>query len=464
GTLREALTLAAANGTAQTDYINFNLPNLTTGGRTIKLASQLPDITANIVIDGGTQPGSNFGVTHAKVEVFNNFQPLSLTPPVIFKADNVGNFTIRGIYLTALTWDNHPNAFTLTITNSNNVTIEDCLLPGGNLLIDNCKSVFLKSNMIGYLADGITGLASNVTINNILNVVIGGTTPLEGNFFSGDLDLNMTDLTKNWTYLISNNKMGTDYTGKSSSESLYSQGRIDIESGHYKPPSTGKMHGTITDNMIENFSATGIVVSGFGDVAIKGNLIGTDETGMIDFFKFAPYYVYNSLGFAPTGIILQVGIDATIGGSNPGDGNKIAYISNGILEQYANHVIISENSIYCLNRNYYNIHGQLTVTKVLPTVQINTFQSNQLAGTATPGARVELFSNDQGTCASCEPRTFFTYVTANAQGNWAYNGPVPLNVVASAIFNNQTSLFTKAKIDVSGFKVKQPIAAITPGL
>ena len=138
--------------------------------------------------------------------------------------------------------------------------------------------------------------------------------------------------------------------------------------------------------------------------------------------------------------------------------NKIAYISNGILEQLANQVVISQNSIYCLNRKYFNIHDFVTdaYAKPLPQVRINTIQSNYVAGTATPGARVELFSNDEGECAACEPRTFFATVKANAQGNWSYNGVAPGNIVASAIYNNQTSLFTKAMIDVAGLKVKQP--------
>ena len=45
GTLREAMTLAAANGSATKDYINFNLIDLSLAGRTITLLSQLPDVS-----------------------------------------------------------------------------------------------------------------------------------------------------------------------------------------------------------------------------------------------------------------------------------------------------------------------------------------------------------------------------------------------------------------------------------
>jgi gliding motility-associated-like protein len=456
GTLRDALTLAAANGGTTTDYIYFNLADQSVAGRTITLNSMLPDLSPNLVIDGTTQTGIPFGVSNAKVRIFSNFEPPSLQYPYIFNGDQLGNLTISGLYLDALTWDGQPNAFAITINDSNVVTIKDCVMPEGDLTVSNSNSFILQSSLVGSLPDGVTGFPSTITVNNTLNVTIGGN-PSEGNLLSGAINLNMDDYNANWTYLISNNKMGTDYTGTSSSTRFYSQGRIDIESGHYNPPSGGRMHGTITNNLIENFSSSGIVVSGFGDVSIKGNSIGTDPTGKINFLQFAPSWV-QGLGSAPTGIVLQVGIDAVVGGNNPGDKNTIAYISNGILEQLADQVVISKNSIYCLNRQYFNDHDFVTqaYTKPLPLVQINNITNNGISGTATPGARVELFSNADGECSACDPRDFFTYVTADAQGNWSYTGTIPANIVASAIYNNQTSLFTKAQVNITNLKITQP--------
>ncbi|HTK18713.1 MAG TPA: hypothetical protein VL442_04350, partial [Mucilaginibacter sp.] len=456
GTFRDALTLAAANGSATTDYIYFNLSDQSATGRTITLNSMLPDLSPNLVIDGTTQPGVPFGVSNAKVRVFSNFEPPNIQPPNIFNGDQLENLTISGLYLDALAYDGQPNVFEISINDSNVVTIKDCVMPEGNLTVSNSKSFILQSNFIGSLPDGVTGFPSTITINNTLNVTIGGNSS-EGNLLSGGLNLNMSDYTTNWTYLISNNKMGTDYTGTSSSTRFYSQGRIDIESGHYNPPSSGRMQGTISNNLIENFSSSGIVVSGFGNVTIKGNSIGTDPTGTINFLQFAPSWV-QGLGSAPTGIVLQVGIDAVVGGSNPGDKNTIAYISNGILEQLADQVIISQNSMFCFNRQYFNDHDFVTqaYTKPLPLVQINNITNNNISGIATPGARVELFSNAEGECSACDPRDFFTYVTADAQGKWSYSGTIPANIVASAIYNNQTSLFTKAKVDVTNLKITQP--------
>ncbi|HEY9195238.1 MAG TPA: hypothetical protein VIM77_03205, partial [Mucilaginibacter sp.] len=55
GTLREALTLASANGSAEKDYIYFNLPDLSEAGRTISVLTQLPDVSSSLAIDGTTQ-------------------------------------------------------------------------------------------------------------------------------------------------------------------------------------------------------------------------------------------------------------------------------------------------------------------------------------------------------------------------------------------------------------------------
>src|SRR5690348_16411964 len=56
GSLREAIT--KANLTAKKDTIKFNIPGI--GPHTILLASDLPDITRPVVIDGTTQQGFAF--------------------------------------------------------------------------------------------------------------------------------------------------------------------------------------------------------------------------------------------------------------------------------------------------------------------------------------------------------------------------------------------------------------------
>ncbi len=72
GTLREAITMANANGNAVTEYIYFNIPQPVLNMRMIELVTELPSISSNIIIDGTTQPGDFYGTTDAKVCIKKN--------------------------------------------------------------------------------------------------------------------------------------------------------------------------------------------------------------------------------------------------------------------------------------------------------------------------------------------------------------------------------------------------------
>src|SRR5580700_7355515 len=66
GTLRDAITQAAANS-AVPNLIVFNIADQSRAGRTITIASALPNIPSNLTIDGTTQPGTPFGISAARV-------------------------------------------------------------------------------------------------------------------------------------------------------------------------------------------------------------------------------------------------------------------------------------------------------------------------------------------------------------------------------------------------------------
>ena len=137
GTLRQALLDAAANGTATMDTINFNLTYVNQASITITVQTQLPDVTANIIIDGTTQPGLPLGVSNAKIII------TPATPAAGLSGLNISNLvgptdvvTIYGLYIDGFS----PNQQGL---GNGIVTNADCVLtigaPGkGNVIRAAC--------------------------------------------------------------------------------------------------------------------------------------------------------------------------------------------------------------------------------------------------------------------------------------------------------------------------------------
>ena len=164
GTLRQALLDAAANGTATMDYIYFNLPGFTQADVTINLQSQLPDVTANIVIDGTTQPTLPFGVSDARVIITTS------TPAQNFNAFNVSisvgmadAVQFYGLYITGFGPNQTGNGAAIYTTANCQLVVG---APGkGNVITNNYCGVYsymwnatIQSNFFGVEPDGVTPL------------------------------------------------------------------------------------------------------------------------------------------------------------------------------------------------------------------------------------------------------------------------------------------------------------------
>ena len=120
GTLREAITMANANGIAATDLIQFNIPDLSITGRTISIATLLPDLTSNISIDGSTQPGNKIGVSNAKIRITNAVGAATFQ---IFGIRNVQGISIFGIHFDKLNVIGFYSATAIGIKSSSNIII-----------------------------------------------------------------------------------------------------------------------------------------------------------------------------------------------------------------------------------------------------------------------------------------------------------------------------------------------------
>ena len=155
GTLREALTTAAANGSSEKDYIKFNLPDLTENGRTINLVSQLPDLSSNLVIYGTRQAGAVIGKSSARVEIAT---PQNYIAIIIFKGQNITNIEIYGFYLydyssPIISYPDLKYRAAVQITDSSNITVGGAdkgnLISGfigGTLDIENTDNVKIQGN------------------------------------------------------------------------------------------------------------------------------------------------------------------------------------------------------------------------------------------------------------------------------------------------------------------------------
>lgn len=461
GTLREALTKAAANGSAEKDYINFNLPDVSEAGRTINLSSALPGLSSNLVLDGSTQPGNKFGVSDAKVGLA--YQPTpgqELSGLTVYGETDV---EIYGLYVKNNTQPtpDHPYNSWYGIQLASDKNIKIGATGKGNVFFgfyeplvidrpDNTAKYFenlsVKSNFFGIDIDGKTVSAAKTdqcTLYFIIGDVEIGGTPAEGNVFAQGLLIyqgNVYDSTDPQDYYVSapatinikNNKIGVDYfVNQSFAEST----GLNVES--ITPNSKNTVN--IEDNVITAQSVFGlaIFVTNIGrDVTILRNYIGTDKTRQ-KLFKTGGIFLSWDTG------------QVAIGSSNTADAN---YITNCIPVKIMDYVnaTVNKNSFSCSPYQdvmHYDGYGAFT----FPVIQLTAISSTGISGTATPNSVIELFYSDK--CGSCLPETYFASVNADANGKWSYSGPITGSVIASATFEKNTSNFTKAEIDVTNVKI-----------
>jgi gliding motility-associated-like protein len=425
GTLRQALLDAAANGTVQIDSIHFNLPGNTQAAITITVQTQLPDVTANVIIDGTTQPGPSLGVSNAKVII----RPA--IPAQNLNAFNVSNLVgptdaveFYGLYIEGFAPNQTGNGTAI-------VTTADCALvvgaPGqGNVICGNYGAVLsflqnakIQSNFIGIEPDGVTANVNTLVLyssEDYNNLVVGGANPTDGNVIlsgnNGALGfggVSTVQIIKSAT--IQNNYFGTDYKAATAiATSIIPFIQVN------DPYSTLNITGNV-------FSASEPAIAALNQATliVKGNYFGTDKTQTY------------SLGSGAEAIEENTGINATIGGTLATDQNVFTNYQNPILAVNNSVTNVIENSFYCNNI------VQLADPSGTNYIRIISLLNNSASGDAPPGATVQLYyTTPTTTCTTCNPNTWFATVTANASGVWQYTGNILHNVLASSTVANNT--------------------------
>jgi len=442
GTFRDALSQAAANGSATTDFINFNIADLSLQGRTITVLSDLPGISSNLVIDASTQPGLVFDRSQAKVCLLFNS-----TGQNIFTALSIENQTdvsIYGMYLRLTnTFDPKlTNPVGIKLVATNNFQLGDA--QKGNVIsgffypfainddgVSTSSGVIIKSNMLSIQADGVTMNTGEFspTISNIYgNVTIGGTAA-EGNLLAMGIRIK-PHTSKFCTINLTNNLSGSNYN----QTNTFSAAGIDIAETIGE---TSNSAVNIADNTMAangNYDVPLFVGSLGGVVNIIRNHINVDKS-------------LNALGIAEYGVYVQICNEVHIGDNDPADANYIGYC-RPIFAENAGSLTFTKNSFFCTTNNavYFDENGQnrtqCNLAKLTP---------NSASGTATPNAIVDLYYTDK--CKSCSAQTYIASVNADGAGNWSYNNSLTGTVVANATFNKISSEFTFPHINTDNLQV-----------
>lgn len=303
GTLREAITLANANPGA--DIINFDFG--IAGVKTITLLSDLPDITDQLFIDGSSDPfytgvplveinanGNNRAIRIERGGDFSHVHALILNNAT-FDTNSSGivvqwvdDVTVTGCYIGT-------NATgTLAIPNSNAGVygyFADRLTLGGtganerNLISGNgtygvffwfADAANVYNNLVGTDAAGSSGIpnAQGMFIWYCDGVTIGGNTAGQRNIVSGNTGTGV-HLSSGANHNVYGNYVGTDING-----TIALPNSVGI---HVQVDSTN-IGGIVPGqgNLISGNSQHGITIfaTNTGDNTVKGNLIGTDISGL----------------------------------------------------------------------------------------------------------------------------------------------------------------------------------------
>lgn len=456
GSLREALIKANTN--PGNDLISFNISGNTEDSRTITLLSQLPVITEGLTIDGTTQPGNPFGRSKAKIII----QPApNITPQNLFVIKNVDGISFYGLYVRdfrgTLPLTTFQAAFIYAenvknlqigapdkgnvITNCGQLIItSDYAIPNGQVQLDlGIENMKIKSNFIGFEPDGKSVRSSPAGLSGGAWLVlskgtfeIGGDDDSERNYFANSANYFRMFYSQSrsrfyeMNFVVKNNYFDFDIDGEPRpliSSEINDQYLVLYQyfTGDLYPPLPGSAtilnNKSLSRNSVQMYNLT-------GPIKFQGNQ-----------FLPHPNVIYNNYN---AHIRLTSADAVLLGGEQPKEPNTIYNMR--VLISSTKSAIATQNSIYC------NIASKdqdvlLVSGDKLPKVSITSETSTLVSGTATPGAKVELFYDDD--CITCHPQTYFKTVVADANGNWSQSGNFSKGIIASATYNNFTSAYTR---------------------
>jgi hypothetical protein len=294
GSLRQAILNADNFGGGQ--ELTFDLPG---GDTTIQPLSALPTITVPLVIDGTTQPGS-IGL-----------------PSVQIDGSLAGS--ANGLWITSL----FCTVRGLSITN----------FSGSGILLQNCNSDIISDNYIGTDLSGTAAAGNGFGISLIDSGfnTIGGSNAVAGNVISANTFDGILLQGENSTGNVINfNRIGSTADGN---HPLGNRIGIDVQSSFNTiGDSSGADGNLIVANRNDGIA---FLTANASNNIVSGNVIGLAADGQ------------TPLGNAFAGIdIFSDAGGEQIGGTNPGQGNIIAYNGTSGVSVFSQNNAILSNSIF----------------------------------------------------------------------------------------------------------------------
>ena len=448
GSLRQAVL--DANGTPNSggpDTIAFNIPG--TGVHTIRPASDLPQITDPVVIDGYTQPGASPNTlavgNNAVLRVEINGANAGETDGLVVTAPNT---TVRGLVI---------NGFEKGTSNSDGRGIA--------VLGSAATNATIVGNFVGVNPAGTAAVPNEnvgVFVLTAPNARVGGPAPADRNVISGNGARGVFVNAPN--AVIQGNYVGTDEAGTAAIPNAF-DGVFVAKNTGYRIGGAGAGEG----NVIAGNGFTGVTLNGVTDSVVHGNRIGVGADGT------------TPLGNGNNGLFIsnQAASNTTnlVGGSAAGEANTIAFNArNGIavLDPGAAGNRFQQNSIF-ENRLLGIDLGNDGVTPndpgdadaganglqnapVLTQVAVadtTTRITGKLAGRPNTSFRVELFASPRtDRSLAGEGKDFLGFVDVTTDGHgaaaFAFDHPAalpagtPVTATATRADTGDTSEFSNA--------------------
>ncbi len=400
-TLRAAIMEANADGGGT---INFNIPGA--GVQTIKPATQLPNITVCVVIDGTTQPGSSANTLavgdNAKILVEINFAGVAAGSVGLSLAAGSDGSTLKGLAINRVA-----NGAGVAIVNTSRNTISGC---------------FIGTDTTGTLARGnfFNGIGMAISSSN----VIGGPSPAARNIISANGLVNSNPgvfvVLGGANNTIQNNYIGTDSSGTKA----LGNGGSAIQLLSAASDATATNSNTITGNLISGNGLPGIEIDGPKASAnsVQSNKIGTQANGS------------SALPNSSDGILLAGAANTSIGANTIAFnmGNGVAVTGNAATGNRINGNSIFSNTKLGIDLGNDGVtpndFGQqdadtgpnnLQNVPVLVGASANSISLNYSSNISAT-FRIEIFANDVADPSGYgEGQTFLGAgnVTTNASGN-----------------------------------------------